>query len=108
MNDKLQKHHHNIMCLLCIPHISENYNIMNGKCEVSFLNLCFFLQCVWLILSRRFASRPEPPTRLAPSQALAVRPALIQSSVSCVGDKLFRSVSCCAVMVNKYSLRERI
>ena len=61
-----------------------------------------------LILSWRFASCPEPLTRLAPSQALAVRPVLIQWSVSCVWVKLFRSFSYCAVMVNKYSLREHI
>ena len=66
------------------------------------------LQCVWLILSRRFAFHPEPPTCLAPSQALVVRPVLIQRSVSCVGVKLFCSFSYCAVMVNKYSLREHI
>ena len=49
-------------------------------------------------------ARNPPPTRLAPSQALAVRPVLIQWSVSCVGLRLFRSFSYCAVMVNKYSL----
>ena len=65
------------------------------------------IQCVWLILSRWFASRPESPTRLAPSQALAVRPVLIQWSVSYVGVKLFRSFSYCAVMVNKYPLRQQ-
>ena len=36
------------------------------------------IQCIWLILSRRFASCPEPPMRLVPTQALAVRPVLIQ------------------------------
>ena len=49
------------------------------------------VQCVWLILSRRFASRPEPPTRLAPSQALAVLAVW----------ELFRSFSYFAVMANK-------
>ena len=51
------------------------------------LSVEYIVQYVWFILSRRFASRPEPRTCLAPSQALAVRPVLIQWSVSCVGVK---------------------
>ena len=42
------------------------------------------LQCVCLILSRRFVFRPEPSTRVTPSQALVVTPVLIQWSVSCM------------------------
>ena len=50
----------------------------NGRFIYLYIYIYIYIQCVWLIMSRKFASCPEPPTRLAPSLAFAVRPVFIQ------------------------------